>query len=72
MKLTAVYEPCTEGGYTAWLEELPEVISEGDTLEQAEANLRDALSLTLELRHEEAAAQRKAGAVVHPFDLAGA
>ncbi len=70
MKLTAVYEPCAEGGFTAWLEELPEVISEGDTLEQAEANLRDALALTLELRHEEAAAMRKADTVVHSFEMA--
>ena len=72
MKLTAVYEPCAEGGYTAWLEELPEVISEGATLEEAETNLRDALALTLELRHEEAAAQRKANTVVHAFELATA
>lgn len=48
MKLTAVYEPAAEGGYTCWVEEIPAAISEGDTLEQAEANLQEALALVLE------------------------
>ena len=36
------------GGYTAWLEEMPNVISEGKTHAEATRNLRDALSLMLE------------------------
>ncbi len=52
MKLTAVYEPATEGGYTCWVEEIPAAISEGDTLEDAEANLMDALKLILECQRE--------------------
>ncbi len=52
MKLTAVYEPAAEGGYTCWVEEIPAAISEGDTQEQAEANLQQALALVLECQRE--------------------
>ena len=52
MKLTAVYEPAPEGGYTCFVEEVPAAISEGDTLEEAEANLRDALTLVLRCHRE--------------------
>jgi predicted RNase H-like HicB family nuclease len=46
MILTAVFEkvPETEGGgYVAYAEELPGAISEGDTLDEARENLRDAV-----------------------------
>jgi len=46
MTLTAVFEevPASEGGgFVAYAEELPGAISEGDTLEQARENLRDAV-----------------------------
>lgn len=39
MKLTAVFEPAKEGGYTCFVEEIPAAISEGDTLEDAKSNL---------------------------------
>ena len=53
MELTfsAVYEEVPEsegGGYVAYTEELPGAISEGDTLEEARKNLRDAIELLLE------------------------
>ena len=48
MKLTAVFEPAPEGGYTCFVEEIPAAISEGDTLEEPKANLLDALKLVLE------------------------
>jgi hypothetical protein len=41
-KLTAVFEPAPEGGYTCHFEELPEIFSEGETMEEARANLWDA------------------------------
>ena len=46
MILTAVFEevPASEGGgYVAYAEELPGAISEGDTLDEARENLRDAV-----------------------------
>ncbi len=36
------------GGYTTWVEEVPGVISEGKTRQQAEKNIKDALELMLE------------------------
>jgi predicted RNase H-like HicB family nuclease len=51
MVLTAVYEevPASEGGgYVAYTEELPGAITEGDTLEEARANLRDAVETLIE------------------------
>jgi predicted RNase H-like HicB family nuclease len=47
MKLTAVFEPGKEGGYTCFLEEIPAAISQGETIEEAKANLADALKLVL-------------------------
>lgn len=48
MKVTAVFEPAQEGGYTCFVGEIPAAISEGDTLEEAKANLLDALKLVIE------------------------
>ena len=70
-KLTVVYEPAREGGFTCSFEELPEVFSEGESIEEAEANLFDALKLVMEYHRDEA--RRKgpaAGAVRHEFELA--
>jgi predicted RNase H-like HicB family nuclease len=52
MKLTAVYVPAAEGGYSAFVEEIPGAISEGETLEEARANLADALRMVLECNRE--------------------
>jgi predicted RNase H-like HicB family nuclease len=38
------------GGYVAYAKELPGAISEGDTLEEARENLRDAIAILLEAR----------------------
>jgi predicted RNase H-like HicB family nuclease len=55
MVLTAIYEEVPEsegGGYVAYTEELPGAISEGETLEEVRANLRDAIELLLEANRE--------------------
>jgi predicted RNase H-like HicB family nuclease len=55
LTLSAVYEEVPEsegGGYVAYTEELPGAISEGNTLEEARANLRDAIELLLEANRE--------------------
>ena len=46
-QLTAVYQKVQEG-YIAFVEELPGANSQGDTLEEARANLREAIQLVLE------------------------
>jgi predicted RNase H-like HicB family nuclease len=51
LTLTAVYEEVPEeegGGYVAYAEELPGAITQGETLEEARQNLRDAIELLLE------------------------
>jgi predicted RNase H-like HicB family nuclease len=52
MKLTAVFEPAKESGYTCFVEEIPAAISQGETMEEAKANLADALKLVLQCRRE--------------------
>ncbi len=48
MKLQIVLEPSDEGGYTAIVPALPGCISEGDTRNEAIANIQEAVVLYLE------------------------
>ena len=48
MRLRIVFEPSDEGGYTVYVPSLPGCISEGDTLEEARENIREAVVLYLE------------------------
>ena len=52
MKLTAIFEPAKEGGYTCFVEEIPAAISQGETLAEAKANLLDAVKLVLQCQRE--------------------
>ncbi len=45
---TAVFEPASEGGYTVSVPTLPGCISEGETFEEAQKNIREAIELYLE------------------------
>ena len=47
LKLTAVIIEAEEGGYLGYLEELKEVISQGETIAEVEENLQDALEMYL-------------------------
>jgi len=47
MQITAVYLKVPEG-YVAFAEELPGANTQGETLEEARENLREAISLVLE------------------------
>jgi len=48
MKLKIILEPSDEGGYTVYVPSLPGCISEGDTIEEALANIREAIELYLD------------------------
>lgn len=48
MKLTIILEPQEEGGFTAYVPSLPGCISQGDTKEEAIANIKEAIELYLE------------------------
>lgn len=70
LKLTAVFEPAPDGGYTCHFDELPEVFSEGESLEDAKANLLDALTQVMEYHREEARKIGAPGAVREELQLA--
>lgn len=70
LKLTAVFEPAPEGGYTCHFEEMPEVFSEGETLEEARANLWDAFEQVMAYHREEARKHAVPGAVREELELA--
>jgi predicted RNase H-like HicB family nuclease len=53
MLLKVIFEPSNEGGFTALVPSLPGCISEGDTLEEARQNIREAIALYLESVEEE-------------------
>ena len=48
MKFNIVLEPSDEGGYTVYVPSLPGCISEGNTIEEAIANIKEAIKLYLE------------------------
>jgi predicted RNase H-like HicB family nuclease len=48
MKLQVVLEPSDEGGYTVSVPALPGCLSEGDTREEALANIQESIALYLE------------------------
>ncbi|MFO7907173.1 MAG: type II toxin-antitoxin system HicB family antitoxin [Planctomycetota bacterium] len=47
-KIPLVLTPQPEGGYTVTSPLLPELVTEGDTIEAALANVRDALAAVIE------------------------
>jgi predicted RNase H-like HicB family nuclease len=69
MQLTAVYMQVPEG-FIAFVEELPGANTQGDTLEEARENLREAVALVLEANRE-LAEKALAGQQVtrEPFEL---
>jgi len=68
LELTAVFHEAEEGGYVAFIKEMPGAITQGETLEEARANLEDAVRLLIET-NEAMAEGRIAGkrAIYEPF-----
>jgi len=60
MKLKVILEPSDEGGYTIYVPSLPGCISEGNTREEALANIREAIELYLEPTEDDHIPQEKA------------
>jgi antitoxin HicB len=52
-RLPLVFTPQPEGGFTVTSPIFPELVTEGDTIEEAFGNVSDALSAVLELYEEE-------------------
>jgi predicted RNase H-like HicB family nuclease len=70
MKLTAIFEPVADGGFTAYVEEIPGAISEGESIAEARTNLADALRMVLECNREIARKHESQGAVRETLELA--
>ena len=72
IELTAVYRKVPEG-YVAFVEELPGANAQGETLEEARENLREAVGLVLEanraLAEEELRGQDEAQVIREPLRL---
>ena len=49
---TAVFEEAEEGGYVAYIAEVPGLVTQGESHEEARDNLREAAELVLECNRE--------------------
>ena len=69
---TVVYQTIEDGWYMATVPELPGAVTQGATLEEARANIKDAVELLLQSYREDAIRQASAGAIVETLavDLA--
>jgi predicted RNase H-like HicB family nuclease len=72
LTLTAVFEAAPEGGFTSHFEELPEVFSEGESIEDARANLFEALKEVMEYHRSEARKNDQHDAVREAIQLVAA
>ena len=52
-RIPLVFTPQPEGGFTVTSPALPELVSEGDTLDEAFTNAQDALAAVVELYADE-------------------
>ena len=52
-RIPLVFTPQPEGGYTVTSPVLPELLTEGDSLEEAQANVKDAFDAVLEIYGEQ-------------------
>ena len=52
IKFNIIIEPEEEGGYMAFIEEMPNVCTQGETLDEVKENLNDALEMVLEAQRE--------------------
>ncbi len=69
LKYTAVFEPEKTGGYSVTIPALPGCISEGDTFEEALANIKEAAELYLEDLTESEIPKEEKPIVVSPIEV---
>lgn len=67
MKIKVLLESSDEGGYTVYVPSLPGCISEGETIEEALENIKEAIELYLEPLEDELIGQE--GTIVRELVL---
>ncbi|HEX9405727.1 MAG TPA: type II toxin-antitoxin system HicB family antitoxin, partial [Thermoanaerobaculia bacterium] len=66
-----VFERAEEGGFTAFVEELPGAISQGETLDEARENLKEAIQMILEVNRENALDGVEEGRIIREKIIVG-
>ena len=70
MRYTAIFEAQPAGGYHAYCPSLPGCHSEGDTLDEAIANLREAVTVYLESLQAHGESFPVEDILIKPLDIA--
>lgn len=70
MRYTAIFEAQPDGGYHAFCPALPGCHSEGDTLDDAVANLREAITVYLESLQAHGEPLPVENLLIKPLDVA--
>ena len=68
-EFTIIYEPAEEGGYTAYIPEVPGAVSEGETIEEAKEMVLDAMREILAYRRDEALKTKSPQATVETLPI---
>jgi predicted RNase H-like HicB family nuclease len=68
MELPAVYRR-VEGGYVAWVREVPGANTQSETLEEARANLHEAVQLVVETNRERSAVAESGEVITEPLSI---
>jgi predicted RNase H-like HicB family nuclease len=68
--VTLVFEPAEEGGFSAYVAEVPGVNSQGETIEEAKRMVIEALNELMEYRREKAHRKATEGTVYDRIVLA--
>lgn len=73
MKLTAIFQKVPEG-YIGWVEELPGANTQGETLDEARENLKEAVEMVLEANRaiSEESLVGSTGVIREPFIIPAA
>ncbi len=61
---TAIYQAAEEGGYVAFAQEVPGAITQGDSLDEARANLAEAIQLVLDANREQSPLELADGPII--------
>lgn len=68
-QFTIIFEPAEEGGFTAYIPEVPGAVSEGETKEEAREMVLDAMRELLAFRRDEALKSKSPRATIETLPI---